>query len=109
MNLYENLEKYRLLTLKLIDEVEKDGNLELLIQERENILKDISRSDFDKEEIKAIGSEFKLLELENKVQDSVKKEKVKVMRQLEHLKKIRQVNLNYNAVGGETLIFNKTI
>lgn len=111
MNLYENLDKYRLLTLKLIDEVENDGNLDSLIQERENILRFINESDFDKEKIKAIGSGFKLLELENKVQDSIKKEKVKVMRQLEQLKKIKQVNLNYNynAVGSKTLLFNKTI
>lgn len=109
MSLYENLEKYRLLTLELIYEVKKGGDLDFLIQERENILKAINENDFNKEEIKTIGSQLKLLELEDMVQDSIKKEKVKIMRELDHLKKTRQVNSNYGAVEGKSLILNKII
>lgn len=109
MNLREYLEEYKALTLALIDETQKDGELNTLIKEREDILKSINDLNFDKEEIKIIGNSLKLLELEEEVQNSVKKEKVKIKKQIETLKKARQANTNYNGIENKARIFNKTI
>lgn len=113
MNLREYLEEYRALTLILIDEVKKDGELdgELndLIEKRENILKSINDFNFDEKEIINVGNSLKLLELEEELQNSVKKEKVKIKKQIQTLKKTRQANTNYNNIENRAMIFNKNI
>ena len=48
MNLREYLEEYRDLTLKIIDEVKKDGQISPLIDKREEIIKAINSHDFNK-------------------------------------------------------------
>lgn len=109
MNLHEYLEEYKALTLVLIDEVEKDGELNSLIKKREDILKSINDLNFDKEEIKVVGNSLKLLELEKELQNSVKKEKVKIKKEIENLKKTRQANTNYNSSENKARVFNKSI
>jgi hypothetical protein len=109
MNLREYLEEYKVLSLTLIDEISKDGQLSLLIKKREDILKLINNLDFDKEEIKTIGNSLKLLELEEEVQNSIKKEQVKIKKQIETLKKARQANSNYNSIENKARVFNKSI
>lgn len=109
MNLHEYLEEYKALTLVLIDEVKKDGQLTPLIEKREDILKAIDDLNFDKEEIKAVGNSLKLLELEKELQNSVEKEKVKIKKQIETLKKTRQANTNYNNIENKARVFNKSI
>jgi len=109
MNLREYLEEYKALTLVLIDEVKKDGQLNPLIKKREDILKSINNLNFDKEEIKTIGNSLKLLELEEEVQNLIKKERVKVKKQIETLKKARQANANYNSIENKARVFNKSI
>lgn len=109
MDLSEYLEEYKNLTLALIDEVKKDGKLGPLIKKREDVLKSINEINFDKEEIKNIGNSLKLLELEQELQNSVKKEKVKVKKQIETLKRARQANVNYNSIENKARVFNKSI
>lgn len=109
MNLREYLEEYRDLTLVMIDEVKKDTQLNSLIEKREDILKSINDSNFDKEEIKNIGNSLKLLELEEELQNLVEKEKVRIKKQIESLKKTRQANTNYNSVENIARVFNKSI
>ena len=109
MNLREYLEEYKALTLFLIDEVKKDGELNDLIEKRENILKSINDFNTDKEEVKTIGNSLKLLELEQELQNSVEKEMVKIKKQIQNLKKARQANTNYNSIENRARVFNKNI
>lgn len=109
MKLSEYLERYRTLTLELMDEIQKDGEINSLIKEREDILKSINDLNFDKEEIKKIGNSLNLLELEEKLQNLTKKEKVKVKKEIENLKKVKQANTNYNSIENKSRVFNKTI
>lgn len=109
MNLREYLEEYKYLTLALIDEAKKDGELNSLIEKREDILDLINDSNFNKEEIKTIGNSLKLLKLEDELQNTVKKEAVEVRKQIETLKKARQANKNYNSFENKARVFNKSV
>ncbi|MDU4800950.1 MAG: hypothetical protein E6X81_08110 [Clostridium butyricum] len=109
MNLQEYLEEYRALTLDLMDEIQKNGQISSLLEEREYIIKSINDLNFDKEEIKTVGNFLKLRELENELQLLYKREKVKVKQQIENTKKARQVNNNYNNIGNISRVFNEII
>jgi Spy/CpxP family protein refolding chaperone len=109
MNLREYLEEYRALTLDLMDEIQKDGQISSLLDEREYIIELINGLNFDKEEIKIIGNSLNLAELEAELQLVYKKEKVKVKNQMENIKKARQVNTNYNTIENTSRVFNRTI
>lgn len=109
MNLNEYLEKYRVLTLELMDKIKKDEEVDILIEERGNILKSINDLNFDKGEIKNIGNSLNLLELEEELENLARKEKVKIKQQIEILKKAKQANIQYNSMEDRSRIFNKTI
>lgn len=109
MNLSEYLEQYRILTLELIDKIKKDGEVDILIEQRENILKSIMDFNFDKAEIKKIGNSLNLLELEKELENSVKKEKFKIKQQIETLKKAKQANMQYNSFENKSRVLNKSV
>jgi len=109
MNLRKYLEEYRALTLDLMDEIQKDGQISSLLEEREDIIKSINSLDFDKEDIKTIGNSLDLENLEKELQLLYKKEKVKVKKQIENIKRARQVNTNYNTIENIARVFNKNI
>lgn len=109
MSLDEYLEAYRTITLKLINEIQRYGEINTLIKEREDILKSLDNLNFDKEEIKIIGNSLNLLQLEDELQNLVKKEKSKVKKQIENIKIARKANTNYNSIENKARVFNKTI
>lgn len=109
MDLREYLEEYRNLTLDLMGQIQKDGEVSSLIKKREDTLKSINSLNFDKGEIKRIGNLLNLLELEEELQNIIKKEKVKVRKQIEILKKAKQANTNYNSIEDKARVFNKSI
>lgn len=109
MNLNEYLEEYRTLTLALIDKIQKDGEVDILIIKRENILKSINALNFDKEEIKNIENSLNLLELEKELEYSVKKEKFKIKQQIETLKRAKQANMQYNSFENKSRVLNKSV
>lgn len=109
MELREYLEEYRTLTLNLMESVKKDEEVTSLIIKREVILKSIDSLNFDKEEIKKIGTSLSLLELEEELENVVKREKVDIKKQIEALKKLKQANTKYNSIEDKARILNKSI
>jgi hypothetical protein len=109
MNLSEYLEEYRVLTLELIDNIKKDGEVDILIEQRENILKSINDLNFDEEEIRKIGNALNLLKLEKELENSVRKEKVKIKQQIETLKRSKQANMQYNSLENKARVLNKSV
>lgn len=111
MNLKEYFEEYKSVTLALMEIIKRGDNQgEELIKKREEILKAVNSSpDFDKEEIKIIGNSLGLLDLEKELQALSQKEKVKIRKEIEMLKKSKQVNMNYNRIENKARVFNKSI
>jgi hypothetical protein len=109
MDLREYLEEYRALTLDIMDEIQKDGQISSLTEERQYIIKSINSFNFDKEEIKTIGNSLNLAKLEEELQILCKKEKVKVKKKIENIKKSRQINTNYNNIENISRVLNKSV
>lgn len=109
MNLNEYLEEYKSATLALIDAIRKDEEVEYLINKRENILESLNNLNFDKEEVKAVGNSLQLLELEDELKNLVKREQVKIKKQIDVLKKAKKVNTNYNRIENRARVLNKSI
>ena len=109
MNLRKYLEEYRALTLDLMDEIQKDGEISSSLEKREFIITSINSLNFDKEEIKTIGNSLNLGKLEAELQLLYKKEKVKVKKQIENMKRARQINTNYNTIENVVRVLNKNI
>lgn len=109
MNLYEYLKEYRAITIDIMDEIQKSGQIAPLIEEREEIIKTINNINFDKEEIKRIGNSLDLIKLEEELQIIYKKEKVKVKKQIENIKVSRKINDSYNNMENIARVFNKSV
>lgn len=109
MNLYEYLKEYKALTLDLLQETGREGNLDGLIKERQEILNKINEVNFDKDEIKRLGNSLDLLKLEEELQETIEKERVNVKKKIEITKKRSQANHSYNNIGNILSTINKTI
>ncbi|MBE6058355.1 flagellar protein FliT, partial [Clostridium sp.] len=78
--LRNKLIKFREITLNIIDSLEKEDydSPERLLEERENIIKEINNLDYQKEEFKKIDKELELLVIEKKLQNLMVEKKVKI-------------------------------
>lgn len=106
MDLYGCLETYKTITLKLIDKTKQGENLDILLDERSEIVKLISKIDFSKEEFKNIMSSLGILELDNELQTMIKTEKIKIKNQIDVLRKNREARKNYNKIRENTSFFS---
>lgn len=109
MCLKEYLEKYKVLTLELMDEIKRDGEIGIFIKKREEILNLVSSLDFEKEEIRTISDSLNLLKLEEEIHKLVNKERIEVKRQIDNIKRIKKANANYNSFENRAMVFNKMI
>ena len=95
MNFRKPLEEYRDLTLNLIENAKKNEELSNLINKRDNVLKEFDEVDYSKEEFKKNVKEFNILELDNELQLTVKKEMVKIKKQIENIRATRVAREGY--------------
>lgn len=106
MNLYECLEKYKELTLQLIENTKSDKDLNLLIDKRGAILKEIEQMNCGKDEVEKVILSLNIMELENELYNLVLKEKNKAKGQFDNIKRLRMANKNYNSTPGGPQIFS---
>lgn len=104
MNLDESLEKYKNITLELMDKTKRGEDLEKLINERADVIKTLGDIKFSKEEFKKRAEPLNINELDKELEKLVKQEKVKVKNQLDNFKKARSLRKSYNN-SHETLKF----
>ena len=95
MDLKGYLEKYKDLTILLINRIQNDDELSDLFKQREEIIKKIGELDFSKEEIRNIYNDLKIEILEKKLENSLKSEKVEIRRKIEKIKQARVARNNY--------------
>jgi|GEM_PF-2984952 len=107
MNLNESLESYRNITLELIDAVKTDDNLDVLFDQRQNIIKNIESLNFDKHEFKELAISFNILELEDKLQKTINEEKIKVKNKINLIRKTREARDKYENSQFKPTLFNK--
>lgn len=93
MRLY--LEEYKSLTLDIMESLNGLGNIKRFLLERDRVLEEINKLEADEEDIKIIGEELKLKELEDEMQLAVKKEKVRIKTKIANLKRMKNGNMKY--------------
>jgi hypothetical protein len=96
--LRNKLIKFREITLNIIDSLEKEDydSPERLLEERENIIKEINNLDYQKEEFKKIDKELELLVIEKKLQNLMVEKKVKIKLKLKKASENKEANKNYS-------------
>lgn len=109
MNLQEYLEEYKNITLKLMDKNLNNNEVNSFVIKRGEILEILSKSNFDKDEIRRIGDSLNLLKLEDELQNSIKKEMVNIKREIDKLRKMKQANMQYNHFENRARVFNRSI
>lgn len=107
MNLEEYLIEYKALTLDMMERIDIDDSILYLMEEREIVLDSISKIDFDQSELKEISDRLNLVQLEKELNLLIKKETVSTKRKIENLKKMKNANLKYTAIGYVPPRFNK--
>ncbi|EJP6470965.1 flagellar protein FliT [Clostridium sporogenes] len=96
--LRSKLIKFREITLNIIDYLEKEDydSPENLLEERENIIKEINNLNYKKEEFKKVGAELELLLIEKKLQSLMIEKKTKVKLKLKKASENKEANKNYS-------------
>ncbi len=107
MNLRSLLEEYRDLTIEIINKVKEDNELEALIKKRGDIIEQIKKNDFSKDEIKVIVEEFNIMALEKKVKEILLKEKQSIKEEMVSLRKNRNAQKGYTSFKSYPYFFNR--
>jgi len=94
------LSEYKNLTLKAIESINDPEILNQVLAQRQLVIDEINKLDYEKNEFIAIAGEFDLLasdkELKNKVQD----ERNETKKALNNVRKLRQARKSYNSIEG---------
>ncbi|BDB02563.1 flagellar protein FliT [Clostridium botulinum] len=110
--LKEQLINYRELTLEIIQTLEKedyDAPKELL-NERQNIINNINKLSYTKEEFKNINDELDLMLVEKKLQTIMLKRKTELKQKLNNASDTKEATKSYNMKQfNSQYILNKTI
>ncbi|ENZ31476.1 hypothetical protein HMPREF1084_02995 [Clostridium butyricum 60E.3] len=107
IKLEEYLREYKALTLDIIERVNEDGSIGYLLDERQVILEEIKKSDFEESDIKRICNNLNIVELEKELNICINQEIVNTKRKMSNLKKMKTANMNYASIGYVPSRFNK--
>lgn len=107
MELEEYLKEYKALTLDIMERANEDGSIGYLLEEREELLNNIKKNNYNQLEFKRICSELKLVELEKELNSYIRKEIVNSKNKMEKIKKMHNASMKYSAIGYAPSRFNK--
>ncbi|NOH16433.1 hypothetical protein [Clostridium cochlearium] len=110
MDLRTYLEKFRDITLDVIDAFKKE-DYELgdkLLDKRRETIGRIEEIEYTIEEFRALDKEFKLLELNKELEETVEKERIKIRKELDEINIRRSANNGYNTQN-KSVIFSRKI
>ncbi|WP_294153737.1 hypothetical protein, partial [uncultured Clostridium sp.] len=83
MDLEKELIEFYNITLELMDRIKIQGNRLYLLKRREEILDNIKQSNFDSNELKAIGIRLKIDELEKELHKRILEEMSNIKREID--------------------------
>jgi hypothetical protein len=106
MNISEYLEKYKEITLQLIENTKTGEELEELLNERAKMLDVIDDIHFFEDEFKEKVEVMNILQLDNKLQTLIIQEKIKIKNKMDILRKNREARDRYNKLNDNLKIFS---
>ena len=97
VELYDKLDRYKGLTIKLIDCMQKDSldNLEELINERQDIIEAINNLKYNQEEFISYCENIELLSYENSLSKAFIERHSEIKNELKKISNSRTVKRNY--------------
>lgn len=110
--LRENLIDFQRLTAALINALNKEdyNALDMIFNEREEIINSIKRLDYVSEDFKKISSELRLSELEDSLNKLLNEKRQSVREQMNRLKASKMANNNYQkSFKSDSMFFSKKI
>ncbi|AKN33918.1 hypothetical protein Ccar_25050 [Clostridium carboxidivorans P7] len=109
--LEKGLREYRECTIELIECLEKEDydSLEYFFNKRQQILDELSNSNYTKEEFYRVSQELELLVYHKKLNDLMIEKRDKVKQQINRLAKNKNASNMYNRRGYGAKIFSKKI
>lgn len=112
MNLRENLSKYKNITIKLIDNTEREeyDKLDELLSNRQDIIDDIEKLKYTKEEFLILCKEFDILLLQQKLIKLTNEKRVNLRHDIDNLSTSQTANKSYGKrYAVDSVFFNKKI
>lgn len=95
MDLEKYLKEYKALTLDIMEQINIDGDIEFLLNERQIILNKINSLKYNQSDLIKIAESLKLINLENEMNMLVKSEMINIKNKLKNLKKNQAGNQHY--------------
>lgn len=112
MNLKDNLKQYKDITLELISNVEKDNFeiLDMLLSNRQNVIDEIEKLNYAKEEFFNLCKELDILVLQQKLTKLMNMKKANLRNDIDALTSSQNANKSYNKkFAVDSVFFNKKI
>lgn len=109
MELRELLEKYNNCTLKAMEFIKEDKDIEEFVISRENLLENFKDLEFSKEEGLIIANELNIFKNDEKLNKLIIDKKIEIKNEIELIKKRRQARQNYGNFSSKPVYFNKKI
>lgn len=107
MNLKESLEKYRDITVELINKIENDQEVEVLFGQRQNIIENMAKLQFSQGDFEDLYVSLEISKLENKLQEIIKDEQRKIKEKINCLKITRNARVQYENTQFKPNFFDK--
>lgn len=112
LTINEYLEKFRDITRDLINKI-KEENYDVadnLMEQRQNIIDNIDKLNYSKEEFVNICNELKLLEYNEELEKVIKEKRVQIKQEMTKIVSNRSANSSYNKkFYNNSVIFSKKI
>ncbi|MGL6183756.1 MAG: hypothetical protein ACRC1T_00010 [Clostridium chrysemydis] len=109
MELRELLEKYNNCTLKAMEFIKEDKDIEEFVIMREKLLENFKDLEFSKEEGLGIANELNIFKNDEKLNKMIINKKIEIKNEIELIKKRRLARQNYGNYASKPVYFNKKI
>ncbi|WP_055071330.1 hypothetical protein [Clostridium massiliamazoniense] len=105
------LKEYAELSKVALKELDKEEfeNLEVLLEQRAVLLKEIVKLNDGNAEIKELIKKYEVLEIERDFVEKLKNKKEKVRENLNNIRKMKAMNSQYRDAAGKVFFLNKQI
>lgn len=100
------LDEYKRLSVEMLEKADEIDTIELLISKRANVINDINKIEYNKDEFKTLVHELSLMEIEDRLFKIISQEKLKTRKALDNVQKLKRAQAMYNREEAIPVYFN---
>lgn len=111
MNIEELFQKYKDISIQIIAELDNEtlDNLDNLLLERGEILKEISQKNQTKEELKQLYGKYDLVKIDEDMKQKFEVSLSEVKKEIDKINKRKAANNGYNNINARSVYLSKKI